>query len=59
MADPPARRYRKPMTTQGGEMTRTEADVTETNAAFGYAPSTAIDVGVKRFVDWYRDFYGV
>ncbi|WP_349677574.1 NAD-dependent epimerase/dehydratase family protein [Brevundimonas sp. UBA2416] len=47
------------MPTQDGEMTRTEADVTETRAALGYAPSTPIDIGVKRFVDWYRDFYKV
>ena len=47
------------MPTQEGEMTRTEADISETRAALGYAPSTPIDVGVKRFVDWYRDFYGV
>jgi UDP-glucuronate 4-epimerase len=47
------------MPTQDGEMTRTEADVTETRAALDYAPSTPIDIGVKRFVDWYRDFYGV
>ena len=45
------------MPTQDGEMVRTEADVTESAAALGYAPSTPIDVGVKRFVDWYRDFY--
>ena len=47
------------MPTQEGEMTRTEADVAETRAALGYDPKTPIDVGVKRFVDWYRDFYGV
>lgn len=47
------------MPTQDGEMTRTEADVAETRAALGYDPSTPIDVGVKRFVDWYRDFYRV
>lgn len=47
------------MPTQDGEMTRTEADVDETRALLGYAPSTPIDVGVKRFVDWYRDFYQV
>src|SRR5690606_8623863 len=45
--------------TQEGEMTRTEAGVAETRAALGYDPKTPIDVGVKRFVDWYRDFYGV
>ncbi|WP_332658320.1 NAD-dependent epimerase/dehydratase family protein [Brevundimonas sp.] len=47
------------MPTQDGEMTRTEADVAETSALLGYAPSTPIDVGVKRFVDWYRGFYQV
>ena len=47
------------MPTQEGEMTRTEADVSETRAALGYDPKTPIDVGVGRFVDWYRDFYGV
>ena len=40
-------------------MSRTEAGVTETRAALDYAPSTPIDVGVKRFVDWYRAFYRV
>lgn len=47
------------MPVQDGDVTRTEADVTETRAALGYAPSTPIDIGVKRFVDWYRDFHGV
>ncbi|HYC73563.1 NAD-dependent epimerase/dehydratase family protein [Brevundimonas sp.] len=47
------------MPVQDGDVARTEADVTETRAALGYAPSTPIEVGVKRFVDWYRDFYGV
>ncbi|MFJ6023023.1 NAD-dependent epimerase/dehydratase family protein [Brevundimonas sp. NPDC092305] len=47
------------MPTQEGEMTRTEADVTETRDALGYDPKTPIDVGVRNFVDWYRQFYGV
>lgn len=47
------------MPTQEGEMTRTEADVTETRAAIGYDPKTPIDIGVRRFVDWYRDFYRI
>ncbi|WP_339914247.1 NAD-dependent epimerase/dehydratase family protein [uncultured Brevundimonas sp.] len=45
------------MPAQDGEMIRTEADITETRAALGYAPSTSIDTGVGHFVDWYRDFY--
>ncbi|MGQ3039915.1 MAG: NAD-dependent epimerase/dehydratase family protein [Brevundimonas sp.] len=47
------------MPTQEGEMTRTEADVTETRAAIGYDPKTPIDIGVRKFVDWYRDFYRI
>ena len=47
------------MPTQEGEMTRTEANVSETRAALDYDPKTPIDIGVKRFVDWYRDFYAV
>jgi len=47
------------MPVQDDDVIRTEADVTETRAALGYAPSTPIETGVKRFVDWYRDFYSV
>jgi UDP-glucuronate 4-epimerase len=43
---------------QPGDVRATEADVTETRAALGYAPSTPIEVGVGRFVDWYREYYG-
>ena len=47
------------MPVQDGDLITTEADVTETTAALGYSPSTPIDVGVGRFVDWYRDFYRI
>lgn len=45
--------------TQPGEMVRTEADVGRTKRLLDYEPKTSIDDGVGRFVDWYRDFYGV
>ena len=44
---------------QPGDVARTEADVQETRAALDYAPSTPVEVGVGRFVDWYLDYYGV
>ena len=44
---------------QPGEVARTEADVQETRAALDYAPSTPVEVGVGRFVDWYLNYYGV
>jgi len=46
------------MPVQDGDVRRTEADVAATRAALDYAPSTPIDVGVGRFVDWYVEFYG-
>ena len=45
------------MPMQAGDVARTEADVQETEAALGYAPSTPVETGVGRFVDWYLDYY--
>lgn len=44
---------------QAGDVAATEADTAETRAALDYAPSTSIETGVGRFVDWYREYYGV
>jgi UDP-glucuronate 4-epimerase len=46
------------MPMQAGDVARTEADVEETRATLEYAPSTPVEVGVSRFVDWYLDYYG-
>jgi len=46
------------MPMQAGDVARTEADVTETQASLGYAPDTPVEVGVGRFVDWYLEYYG-
>ena len=46
-----------PMPMQPGDVASTEADVEETRSALGYAPSTSIEVGVGKFVDWYLDYY--
>jgi UDP-glucuronate 4-epimerase len=37
---------------------RTEADVAETRAAIGYSPTTSVETGVARFVDWYLEHFG-
>jgi len=44
---------------QPGDVPATYADVADLTAAVGYAPSTPIEVGVERFVRWYRDHYRV
>ena len=44
---------------QPGDVPETYADVEALKQAVGFEPSTPIQDGVKRFVAWYREFYGV
>jgi UDP-glucuronate 4-epimerase len=44
---------------QLGDVPDTWADVEDLATEVGYRPSTPIEVGVKRFVDWYVDYYHV
>ena len=47
------------MPMQPGDVARTEADTTTTKAVLDYVPQTTVEVGVGRFVDWYREYFGV
>jgi UDP-glucuronate 4-epimerase len=44
---------------QPGDVPRTYADVDDLIRDVGFKPSTSIEYGVERFVDWYRSYYGV
>lgn len=44
---------------QPGDVVRTAADLTTARESLGYEPTTTIDVGIPRFVDWYREYYGL
>lgn len=44
---------------QPGDVPATWADVDALDKAVGYRPSTTIEVGVRRFVEWYLGFYHV
>jgi UDP-glucuronate 4-epimerase len=44
---------------QPGDVPATFADVDDLARDVDFAPRTPIEVGVKRFVDWYRSYYGV
>ena len=43
---------------QPGDVPATYADVKDLAAAVDFAPRTGIEDGVKRFVDWYKAYYG-
>ena len=47
------------MPMQPGDVPATYADIEDLARDVGFAPRTPIEVGVKRFVDWYRGYYGV
>lgn len=44
---------------QPGDIPATYADVAALTEAVGFQPATPIDVGVRRFVEWYREYHRV
>ncbi|MFB3921528.1 MAG: NAD-dependent epimerase [Terriglobia bacterium] len=44
---------------QAGDVQATHADTTDLERAIGPSPHTSIEAGIKRFVAWYREYYGV
>jgi UDP-glucuronate 4-epimerase len=44
---------------QPGDVPATYADVGDLARDVGFKPSTPIEVGIGRFVAWYRDYYKV
>lgn len=42
---------------QPGDVPDTSADVEALQRDVGYRPSTPVEVGIERFVQWYRSFY--
>ncbi|MEM9905649.1 MAG: NAD-dependent epimerase [Cyanobacteria bacterium P01_D01_bin.44] len=46
------------MPMQPGDVTATYADVNDLMADVGFKPSTPLEVGIDKFVAWYREYYG-
>ncbi len=44
---------------QPGDVPETCADIDDLANAVGYRPRTTIEEGVAKFVEWYRNYYGV
>jgi UDP-glucuronate 4-epimerase len=53
------RAEKKLLPMQSGDMQETYADIDELFGDVQYKPSTPIEVGLARFVEWYRSYYGV
>jgi UDP-glucuronate 4-epimerase len=50
---------RRLMPMQPGDVRDTYADISAIERDLGFAPTTSIDEGVPRFVEWYRAYHGV
>jgi UDP-glucuronate 4-epimerase len=46
------------MDLQPGDVVATYADVDDLMADVGFKPETPIEVGIERFVEWYKNYYG-
>ena len=47
----------KKLPLQLADIKKTHSDISSLNLYTGYAPKVSIDVGVKRFIDWYKEYY--
>jgi UDP-glucuronate 4-epimerase len=47
----------KPM--QQGDVLETYADIDASTRDLGYRPTTSIEEGIPRFVDWFRRYHGL
>lgn len=47
------------MDMQPGDVLRTYADVSDLQRDIGFKPSTSIEEGLGKFVEWYREYYKV
>jgi UDP-glucuronate 4-epimerase len=44
---------------QKGDVVETYADVDDLMRDVGFRPDTPVEEGIKRFVDWYRNYYEI
>ncbi len=44
---------------QDGDVPATFADTDALAADVGFKPATSVETGIARFVDWYKDYYGI
>lgn len=52
-----AKKHLLPM--QPADMLETSADVSDLEEAIGYKPTVGIEEGLRRFVEWYREYYEI
>ena len=44
---------------QLGDVEKTEADSNRLSKIINFSPKTDIKIGIKKFIDWYKLYYGI
>lgn len=44
-------------TMQPGDVPESFADIGKSVEMLGYKPTTNVDVGIRKFIEWYTDYY--
>lgn len=52
-------KHKELMPMQAGDVLVTYADTSALERDFGYKPQTDLRLGLRRFAEWYREFYGI
>ncbi len=47
------------MPMQAGDVPKSDADISKAMKYLNYNPQTSVKAGIKNFVDWFREYYGV
>ena len=42
-----------------GDVVSTSSDIASFSSVYGRLPATPLEIGIPRFVDWYRDYYRI
>ena len=50
---------KKLIKSQPGDMVKTYSDNTKSKKLIGYKPKIKIDLGIKKFIEWYKNYYKV
>ena len=50
---------RRPLPMQPGDVKETAADISAISRDYGFHPTTSLDEGLPRFVDWYRAYHHI
>ena len=44
---------------QPGDVSETYANIDSLKSVINYSPKTSVEIGIKNFINWYKDYYEI